>query len=64
MNATTKIIHSVPVDELTGSISVPIYQTATYVQQAPGVNKGFDYGRSNNPTRLALERIEIGRAHV
>lgn len=57
MSNTTSIIHSVPVDELTGSISVPIYQTATYVQQAPGVNKGFDYGRSNNPTRLALENI-------
>ncbi|MDL5050918.1 PLP-dependent aspartate aminotransferase family protein [Oscillatoria amoena NRMC-F 0135] len=57
MSNTTSLIHSVPVDELTGSISVPIYQTATYVQQAPGVNKGFDYGRSNNPTRLALETI-------
>ncbi len=57
MGTTTKLIHSVPVDELTGSISVPIYQTATYVQEAPGVNKGFDYGRSNNPTRLALENI-------
>lgn len=56
-NTTTNLIHSIPVDELTGSISVPIYQTATYVQQAPGVNKGFDYGRSNNPTRLALENI-------
>lgn len=57
MGTTTNLIHSVPVDELTGSISVPIYQTATYVQEAPGVNKGFDYGRSNNPTRLALEKI-------
>lgn len=56
-NTTTNLIHSVPVDELTGSISVPIYQTATYVQQAPGVNKGYDYGRSNNPTRAALEKI-------
>lgn len=54
---TTNLIHSVPVDALTGSISVPIYQTATYVQEAPGFNKGFDYGRSNNPTRLALENI-------
>ncbi|MDH4058696.1 MAG: PLP-dependent aspartate aminotransferase family protein, partial [Cyclobacteriaceae bacterium] len=57
MGTTTNLIHSVPVDELTGSISVPIYQTATYVQEAPGVNKGFDYGRSNNPTRSALEKI-------
>ena len=57
MNKTTQLIHSVPVDPLTGSISVPIYQTATYVQEAPGVNKGYDYGRSNNPTRSALEKI-------
>ncbi|MEK6615763.1 MAG: PLP-dependent aspartate aminotransferase family protein [Bacteroidota bacterium] len=57
MKKTTNIIHSIPVDELTGSISVPIYQTATYVQQAPGVNKGYDYGRSNNPTRNTLETI-------
>jgi cystathionine beta-lyase/cystathionine gamma-synthase len=56
-NVTTNLIHSIPVDELTGSISVPIYQTATYVQDAPGVNKGYDYGRSNNPTRAALEKI-------
>jgi cystathionine beta-lyase len=57
MNKTTQLIHSVPVDELTGSISVPIYQTATYVQESPGINKGYDYGRSNNPTRHALEKI-------
>ena len=57
MSKTTNIIHSIPVDELTGSISVPIYQTATYVQEAPGVNKGYDYGRSNNPTRAALETL-------
>lgn len=57
MISTTNIIHSIPVDELTGSISVPIYQTATYVQEAPGVNKGFDYARSNNPTRSVLENI-------
>ena len=57
MGKTTNLIHSVPVDELTGAISVPIYQTATYVQEAPGVNKGYDYGRSNNPTRSALEKI-------
>ena len=59
MNKITQIIHSIPVDELTGSISVPIYQTATYVQEAPGVNKGYDYARTNNPTRavLAIESI-------
>lgn len=54
---TTQLIHSLPVDPLTGSISVPIYQTATFVQDAPGVHKGFDYARSNNPTRAALEQL-------
>ena len=54
---TTDIIHSVPVDELTGSISVPVYQTSTFVQDAPGVNKGYDYARTGNPTRKALESI-------
>ena len=57
MSSTTEIIHSVPVDPLTGAIAVPVYQTSTFVQEAPGVNKGFDYGRSNNPTRQALETI-------
>src|ERR1700742_3668943 len=57
MQATTQLIHSIPVDPLTGSISVPIYQTSTFVQDAPGENKGYDYARSNNPTRAALEKI-------
>ncbi|MEI8005391.1 MAG: PLP-dependent aspartate aminotransferase family protein [Bacteroidota bacterium] len=57
MKENTKIIHSIPVDELTGAISVPIYQTSTFVQEAPGVNKGFDYSRTNNPTRQALENL-------
>ena len=57
MQATTKLIHSIPVDELTGSISVPIYQTSTFVQDAPGINKGYDYARTNNPTRGTLESI-------
>lgn len=56
MNAT-QLIHSIPVDELTGAISVPIYQTSTFVQEAPGINKGYDYARTNNPTRAALEKI-------
>ena len=60
MQKSTQIIHSIPVDELTGAISVPIYQTATYVQEAPGVNKGYDYARTNNPTRAALENIITG----
>jgi len=57
MKESTKIIHSIPVDKLTGAISVPIYQTSTFVQEAPGVNKGFDYSRTNNPTRQALENL-------
>ncbi len=57
MSQSTQIIHSIPVDPLTGAISVPIYQTSTFVQESPGVNRGFDYARSNNPTRRALEEI-------
>ena len=57
MSKATKLIHSIPVDPLTGAISVPIYQTSTFVQDAPGEHKGYDYARSNNPTRAALEKI-------
>jgi cystathionine beta-lyase len=57
MQATTQLIHSIPVDPLTGAISVPIYQTSTFVQEAPGVNKGYDYARSGNPTRAVLEDL-------
>jgi cystathionine beta-lyase len=57
MQDSTKLIHSIPVDEQTGAISVPIYQTSTFVQEAPGINKGYDYARSGNPTRAALETI-------
>ena len=65
MQEITRILHSLPIDPLTGAISVPIYQTATFVQDAPGEHKGFDYARSNNPTRKVLEeliaRLEHGR---
>jgi len=57
MSNATQLIHSIPVDELTGAISVPIYQTSTFVQEAPGVNKGYDYARTGNPTRFTLEQI-------
>ncbi len=57
MQAITKLIHNIPVDPLTGAVSVPIYQTSTFVQEAPGVNKGFDYSRSGNPTRQTLEQL-------
>ncbi len=55
--ATTALIHGIPADPLTGAISVPIYQTSTYVQEAPGVNRGYDYARSGNPTRTVLEDL-------
>lgn len=57
MTEQTQIIYSIPVDPLTGAISVPIYQTSTFVQEAPGLHKGFDYARSNNPTRKVLEDL-------
>jgi cystathionine beta-lyase len=52
----TKCIHAgMEPDPSTGAIMTPIYQTSTYVQAAPGDNKGFEYARSQNPTRFALE---------
>ncbi len=57
MKEATKILHSIPVDPLTGAISTPIYQTSTFVQESPGVHKGYDYARSNNPTRKVLEDL-------
>lgn len=57
MSTITELIHAIPVDPQTGAIAVPIYQTSTFVQDAPGINKGYDYARSNNPTRAALEKI-------
>lgn len=65
MLSATRLIHSIPVDEQTGAISVPIYATSTFVQEAPGINKGFDYARTGNPTRKILEdliaKMENGR---
>lgn len=56
MKLATKYIHAgTEPDPSTGAIMTPIYQTSTYVQQSPGVNKGFEYARSQNPTRKALE---------
>lgn len=52
----TQVIHAGQrPDPSTGAIMPPIYQTSTYVQQAPGKHKGYDYSRSSNPTRKALE---------
>ncbi len=56
MKLATKFIHAgAEPDPSTGAIMTPIYQTSTYVQEAPGKNKGFEYARSQNPTRKALE---------
>src|SRR4051812_26107596 len=43
-------------DPTTGAVMMPIYTTSTYVQESPGVNKGYDYARTKNPTRMAFER--------
>ncbi len=52
----TRAIHGDQhVDPTTGAVIVPIYATSTFKQEAPGVHKGFDYGRSHNPTRFAYE---------
>ncbi|MEO5893854.1 MAG: cystathionine gamma-synthase [Ferruginibacter sp.] len=56
MKLATKIIRAgAEPDPSTGAIMTPIYQTSTYVQTAPGQHKGYEYARSQNPTRKALE---------
>jgi len=53
----TRAIHAGQTpDPTTGAIMTPIFATSTYVQQSPGVHKGFDYARSHNPTRFAFEK--------
>ncbi len=52
----TRVIHGGQnPDPLTGAVMPPIYATSTYVQSSPGVNKGYDYSRTRNPTRDALQ---------
>lgn len=56
MKFGTKAIHAgVEPDPATGAIMTPIYQTSTYVQSAPGQHKGYEYSRTHNPTRTALQ---------
>ena len=43
-------------DPSTGAIMTPIYATSTYVQESPGKHKGYEYSRTQNPTRMAYER--------
>jgi cystathionine gamma-lyase/cystathionine beta-lyase/cystathionine gamma-lyase/homocysteine desulfhydrase len=67
MRFSTKAIHAgQPPDATTGAVSVPIYQTSTYAQEGIGKHKGFEYARTQNPTRFALEEnlaaLEGGRA--
>lgn len=53
----TRVIHAGQApDPSTGAIMPPIYATSTYVQESPGVHKGYEYSRSQNPTRMAYER--------
>ncbi|MBL0112851.1 MAG: PLP-dependent transferase [Saprospiraceae bacterium] len=66
MKFATKVIHSgIEPDPSTGAIMTPIYQTSTYVQAAPGDHKGYEYARTQNPTRSVLEAnlasLENGR---
>lgn len=57
MGFATKAIHAGnDPDSATGAITVPIYQTSTYAQEGLGKNKGYEYARTSNPTRLALEQ--------
>jgi cystathionine gamma-lyase len=66
MKFSTKAIHAGnEPEETTGAVNVPIFATSTYANEAFGVSKGYDYGRSINPTRIALEKnlaaIENGK---
>jgi cystathionine gamma-lyase len=63
---STRAVHAgQPPDPATGAIMTPVYLTSTFVQKAPGVHQGYDYARTGNPTRTALERnlasLEGGR---
>ncbi|MDJ0622498.1 MAG: PLP-dependent aspartate aminotransferase family protein [Desulfocapsaceae bacterium] len=56
-NFSTRVIHGGQhVDRETGAVMMPIYTSSTYAQQSPGKHKGFEYSRSQNPTRFAYER--------
>jgi len=58
MEFSTRTIHAgQPSEPETGSLIAPIFQTSTYEQIEPGVNRGFDYSRTNNPTRARLEAV-------
>ena len=53
---TTKAVHiGSEIDETTGAVIPPIYQTSTFAQKSPGEHQGYEYTRSHNPTRTRLE---------
>src|SRR5213082_2885573 len=57
LDFSTRCIHAgQEPDPTTGAVMMPIYTTSTYLQQSPGVHKGYDYARTKNPTRMAFER--------
>lgn len=57
MKFGTKVIHAgIEPDPTTGAVMTPIYQTSTYAQESPGKHKGFEYARTQNPTRSTLEK--------
>src|SRR6201984_3100011 len=57
LDFSTRCVHAgQEPDPTTGAVMMPIYTTTTFVQQSPGVHKGYDYARTENPTRLAFER--------
>ncbi len=61
MKFNTKTIHAgQKPEETSGAVMPPIFQTSTYAQEAPNVNKGYDYARVGNPTRTALEKLIAG----
>ena len=61
MKFATKTIHAgQKPDKSTGAIMTPIYQTSTYIQESPGKHNGYEYSRTGNPTRSALERNIAG----
>ena len=58
MNFNSKLIHGgISEDATTGAVSVPIYQTSTFRQTSLGKHKGYEYSRTGNPTRQALEEL-------
>lgn len=58
INTETALIHAgIPIDERTGAVNIPIYQTSTYKQDGLGKMRGYEYSRTGNPTREALEAL-------